>query len=1202
MLFIKNIYSIYRFQRVLSIYQKNNTKFSNSSSIKLNLTLQKLFGSKQYKEAFEIVDQNFDICTDITINMAIKACAISKDYTRGINIHRKLSSHSINNSYIQASLIQLYSLISNNMPEKVLDLFDEITIEPDKYTVTVLFNACAKLANDRGMKIGKKLLEKMPRNFRNEDVLLISAMHMLIRFGDIQNAENLFPSIKNKSIITYATMMKAYVQNQMSEKALDLFEQIELNLNNAAYNIVFNACAELANDRAMKIGKKLLDEMPENLRNDNVVLTSALHMLMKFGDIQSAQKLFQSIQKNDIVTYGAIMKGYVRNQMPEKALDLFEQIELDLNNVVYTIVFAACAELANDRAMKIGKKLLNKIPKNFRNDNVVLTSAIHMLMKFGDIQNAEIIFQSIKNKNIITYGAMMKGYVENEMAEKALDLFEQMELNLNNVAYNILFNACAEVANDRAMKIGKKLLDEMPENLRNDNVVLNSVIHMLIRFGDIQNAENVFQSIKKKDIITYGTMMKGYIENQMSEKVLDLFEQIELNLNNFAYTFVFNACTELANDRAMKIGRKLLDEMPENLRNDNVVLNSVIHMLMKFGDIQNAENVFQSIREKDIITYGTMMNGYIENQMSEKVLDLFEQIELNLNNFAYTIVFNACAELANDRAMKIGKKLLDEMPENLRNDNVVLNSVIHMLMKFGDIQNAENVFQSIKKKDIIIYGTMMKGYIENQMSEKALDLFERIELNLNNFAYTFVFNACAELANDRAMKIGRKLLDGMPENLRNDNVVLTSAIHMLMKFGDIQNAENVFQSIKKKDTSTYGALMNGYNMNGLSRKCFKILEEMLKENIFPDEIIWNIVIGACSKIRLLRRCQYIINQIPLEIQNKKPIQISLIHMWGKCASIEKAQNVFQSIVDRDTMTYTAMINAFGLNGMGSEAIQLYRKMPNNLRNEISHICVLNACSHSGLLQEAWNIFNDIPLKTEKIYTTMVDCLSRLFLFDEAQNLINEYEKTNKPSLVMYISLLSGTRNNRNRNLSENIYNRMKCLFPNEKQDLMSGAILVSNIYSSVGEHELAKTFRYNQIKELGTNVKLGLTWTEEFTAHDHSHPKSSKIFSELERLTSEAIAHGYECDPSWVTRQLKEGETNLSVLCGHSERIAIAYNFVEEPDTKFIQVTNNLRVCGDCHQMTKIIAKIRQCHIIVGDANRIHHFNPNGQCSCQDHF
>ena len=165
------------------------------------------------------------------------------------------------------------------------------------------------------------------------------------------------------------------------------------------------------------------------------------------------------------------------------------------------------------------------------------------------------------------------------------------------------------------------------------------------------------------------------------------------------------------------------------------------------------------------------------------------------------------------------------------------------------------------------------------MAEKALDLFEHIDLDLNNFVYIHVFNACAELANDRAIKIGKKLLDEMPRSFRNDNVVLNSAIHMLMKFGDIQNAEKVFQSIKNKNIITYGALMNGYNMNGLSRKCFKILEEMIKENICPDEIICSIVISACSRYRSLRRSQYIIDQIPSEIQNKKQIQNSLIRMW-----------------------------------------------------------------------------------------------------------------------------------------------------------------------------------------------------------------------------------------------------------------------------------------------------------------------------------
>ncbi len=59
--------------------------------------------------------------------------------------------------------------------------------------------------------------------------------------------------------------------------------------------------------------------------------------------------------------------------------------------------------------------------------------------------------------------------------------------------------------------------------------------------------------------------------------------------------------------------------------------------------------------------------------------------------------------------------------------------------------------------------------------------------------------------------------------------------------------------------------------------------------------------------------------------------------------------------------------------MGHEAINLYRRMPIHIRNEVVHICVLNACSHSGLVNEAYSIFEEIKVKTEKIITTMV-CL------------------------------------------------------------------------------------------------------------------------------------------------------------------------------------------------------------------------------------
>ncbi|CAF1650844.1 unnamed protein product, partial [Rotaria magnacalcarata] len=438
----------------------------------------------------------------------------------------------------------------------------------------------------------------------------------------------------------------------------------------------------------------------------------------------------------------------------------------------------------------------------------------------------------------------------------------------------------------------------------------------------------------------------------MFEKALDLFEQIHISLTNVTYTVVFNACAKLCNDRAMKIGKKILAEMPENYRNDNNTSTSAINMLMKFGDVESAERIFRSIKAKDIITYGAMVKGYVGNEMFEKALDLFEQIDIELGDVAYTIVFNACAKLCNDRAMKIGKELLAKMPENSRNNNITTNSAIDMLMKFGDVESAERIFRSIKTKNIITYGAMVKGYVGNEMFEKALDLFEQIDIELDDVTYTIVFNACAKLCNDRAMKIGKKLLAKMPENYRNNNIISTSAIDMLMKFGDVESAERFFRSIKAKGADIHGALMNGYNLNGESWKCFKIFEEMKEKNIIPDEIGWNILIGACSKSGMLHHCQYIVNQIPLNIQNKIRIQTGLIDMWGKCGSIENAKNVFNLVVGRDTITYNAMINAFALNGMGTQAVELYREMPNNLRDHVSQICVLNACSHAGLLHEA----------------------------------------------------------------------------------------------------------------------------------------------------------------------------------------------------------------------------------------------------------
>jgi hypothetical protein len=57
--------------------------------------------------------------------------------------------------------------------------------------------------------------------------------------------------------------------------------------------------------------------------------------------------------------------------------------------------------------------------------------------------------------------------------------------------------------------------------------------------------------------------------------------------------------------------------------------------------------------------------------------------------------------------------------------------------------------------------------------------------------------------------------------------------------------------------------------------------------------------------------------------------------------------------------------------MDLDAITLYRQMPAKMGDAVLQICVLNACSHSGLVDEAQAIFNEIDMKSERVISTMV---------------------------------------------------------------------------------------------------------------------------------------------------------------------------------------------------------------------------------------
>jgi hypothetical protein len=78
-----------------------------------------------------------------------------------------------------------------------------------------------------------------------------------------------------------------------------------------------------------------------------------------------------------------------------------------------------------------------------------------------------------------------------------------------------------------------------------------------------------------------------------------------------------------------------------------------------------------------------------------------------------------------------------------------------------------------------------------------------------------------------------------------------------------------------------------------------------------------------------------------------------------------------------------------------------------------------------------------------------------------------------------------------------------------------------------------------------------------------------------------------------------EQEQKEAMLFMHSERLALAFGLIATPPGTPLQIVKNLRVCGDCHTVMKMVSAVEDREIIMRDCSRFHHFK-SGVCSCGD--
>ncbi|XP_043719865.1 pentatricopeptide repeat-containing protein At3g12770-like [Telopea speciosissima] len=626
------------------------------------------------------------------------------------------------------------------------------------------------------------------------------------------------------------------------------------------------------------------------------------------------------------------------------------------------------------------------------------------------------------------------------------------------------------------------------------------------------------------------------------------------------------------------------------------------------GSMSEARVIFDDIILKNSFLLNCMIRGYACNGFSLDSLALYRDMlwfGQKADNFTYPFVLKACGDLLD---VKIGRKIHSEIViRGFESDIYVGNSLLSVYSKFRDMEAARKLFDRMPIRDLTSWNTMISGYTKNGDPEEALSIFSLMARSGERADCATLVTILPACANMRALQLGRQMHGFViRNNCGLDISVTNSLIYVYCNCNSMVYARSLFEMFER-DTVSFNSMILGYARNGDAFESLRLFNQILLEGIEPDQVTLMAVLGACDQITalqfgmsvhaLLTRKGFAIYTI---------VGTGLINMYAKCGNLGCSCQVFEEMPEINLISWSAMIAGYGLHGKGREAIAVFNQMEaKNIRpDEVTFTSVLSACSHAGLVDEGCDIFYKIAKEynMEHIvehYSCMVDLLGRAGHLDQAYKLITTMEV--KPTLDIWASLLFACRVHHNVKLAEIAALNAFDLNPKAVVPYIS----LSNIYAVEKRWDDVERVRAT-VRSKGLKKQPGCSYVELekvvhcFLVGDKSHPQSESIYSKLEDLCWQLKEAGYTPDTSSVLYDVNE-EVKEKMLWDHSERLAIAFALINTAPGTVIMITKNLRICCDCHTVTKLISKHMGREIIMRDAHRFHHFK-NGICSCGDYW
>jgi pentatricopeptide repeat protein len=422
----------------------------------------------------------------------------------------------------------------------------------------------------------------------------------------------------------------------------------------------------------------------------------------------------------------------------------------------------------------------------------------------------------------------------------------------------------------------------------------------------IEMHKMIAKDIAKIEPPNWGSILKSLCIRGREKDVknlIDIIQKYRIKLDNPVYTFLLKTCTHKG---WIELGKCIHNYIEQNRKLDLILKNCLINMYRKCGHLEEAIKIFNNIKisERDVIIRNTMILAYGEHGKGREAPILYEEMQkgrVKPNNQTVTCILKACCEsnlIDNAAEMLFSmEKRLGIKPDGYHYNCLLTACAGNRLLLLG-IQIHNHIIENNYPQSIILKTTLINMYGKCGNLEEALKIFNDIQASERNIiTWNSMISAYGEHGKGREAPM---LYEGMQkEGMKPNGQTISCISKACCESGLIDNAAQIFFSIENK------------------------------LGIKPDEYQYNYMLTACADNGLLSLGKKIHKHI---IENKQiesiVLKTSIINMYGKCGCLEEAIEIFNSIkaCDRNIITWSTMILAFGQHGKGKEAPELFEQM------------------------------------------------------------------------------------------------------------------------------------------------------------------------------------------------------------------------------------------------------------------------------------